>query len=97
MAMHPEKDTSARFILDSLKIPLQSEKQSLIAFGNTAHYCPIGYLPQCLGIGLGRALSVPIPMILYLGREVNLLVFILLGSFSCAGPVQSPGRYFCYC
>jgi uncharacterized membrane protein len=82
MAMHPDKNTSAHYILDSFHIPLQPEKQSLIAFGNTAHYCPIGYLPQCLGIGLGRALSLPIPMILYLGREANLLAFTLIGFLS---------------
>jgi uncharacterized membrane protein len=82
MAMHPERNTSVRYILDSFSIPLQPEKRSLIAFGNTAHYCPSGYLPQCLGIGLGRALSLPLPMILHLGREANLLAFTLIGFLS---------------
>jgi uncharacterized membrane protein len=80
--MHPERNTSVRYILDSFKIPLQPEKKSLIPFGNTVHYFPTSYLPQCLGIALGRALSVPIPMILYFGREANLLVFTLIGFFS---------------
>jgi uncharacterized membrane protein len=82
MTMHPERNTSARFIFDSFKIPTQPEKQSLIPFGNTAHYFPINYLPQCLGIGVGRALSLPIPMMLYLGREANLLAFTLIGFLS---------------
>jgi uncharacterized membrane protein len=82
MAMHPEKNTSARYILGSFQIRLQPDKQSLIPFGNTAHYFPISYLPQCLGIGVGRALSLPIPMILYLGREANLIVFTLIGFLS---------------
>ena len=82
LAMHPERNTSVRYILDSFKIPLQPEKKSLIPFGNTVHYIPTSYLPQCLGIALGRALAVPIPMILYFGREANLLVFTLIGFFS---------------
>jgi uncharacterized membrane protein len=82
MAMHPEINTSARYILDSFNIPLQPDKRSIIAFGNTAHYFPISYLPQCLGISLGRVLALPLPMILYLGREANLLVFTLIGFFS---------------
>ena len=97
MAMHPNVTTSAGYILDSFKMPLRPDNRSMVAFGNTAHYCPIGYLPQCLGIGLGRILSAPLPMILYLGREGNLIVFTLLGYFSLRGPVRSPGRCFYSC
>src|SRR5262249_22742741 len=64
------------------KIPLEPEHRSLIPFGNTAHYFPVSYLPQCIGIGIGRALSLPLPVIFYLGREANLLAFILMGYFS---------------
>lgn len=82
MAMHPEETTSVREILDSFKIHADAQELTFVPFGNTAHYCPISYVPQCIGVALGRAFSLPLPMILYLGREGNLLVFALLGGFS---------------
>jgi uncharacterized membrane protein len=82
MAINPDVKTSARAILDTFHMPLDPQNRSLIEFGNTAHYCPTNYLPQCIGIAIGRALGLPLPMILYLGREFNLLVFTLLGCLS---------------
>jgi len=82
MAMHPERKTTAKYIFDAFKIPLEPGNVALVEFGNTAHYCPIGYFPQCLGIGIGRMLSLPLPMMLYFAREANLIVFTLLGYFS---------------
>jgi uncharacterized membrane protein len=82
MAMHPEVKTSARKILDAFKIPVEPRTKSLMPFGNTAHYFPAGYLPQSIGIALGRAMSLPLPLIFYLGREANLIAFTFIGFLS---------------
>jgi uncharacterized membrane protein len=88
MAMHPEIGTSAKFVADAVRIRLGGDDRSLIAFGNTAHYCPLGYLPQCLGIGLGRIVSDRPAVSFYLGREGNLIAFIFLGYLALRwGPV----------
>jgi uncharacterized membrane protein len=65
-----------------MHIPLHPADRIFITFPNTAHYCPTCYLPQCLGIGLGRLLNLPPLAMLYLGREANLLVWTLLGFFA---------------
>jgi len=84
----PANKTSARHILDSLKIPLDADHKTFLAFGNTAHYFPLAYLPQCLGIGLGRLFFDRVGLIFYFSRESNLVVFVLLGYLSLrAAPV----------
>ncbi len=66
----------------TLRIPLNPWNRSFYAFPATAHYCPVCYLGPCLGIGLGRALGLPPLAMLYLGREANLFVWILMGFFA---------------
>jgi uncharacterized membrane protein len=82
IGFHPEVKASLRQIEDAMHIPLRPADRIFITFPNTAHYCPTCYLPQCLGIGLGRLLNLPPLAMLYLGREANLLVWTLLGFFA---------------
>ena len=46
--------TSLSSILDALRIPLKPSVRENYVLA-TAHYSPIGYLPQAVGIGIGRA------------------------------------------
>src|ERR1700722_5732895 len=82
MFHRPEIKASVDDIRQALRIPLDPSNCAFQIFPNTAHYCPTGYVGQCLGIGLGRALSVGPLVMFYLGREGNLLVWILLGFFA---------------
>jgi len=82
IGFHPEVKVSLRQIEDGMRIPLHPSDRIFITFPNTAHYCPTCYMPQSLGIALGRALHLPPLAMLYLGRESNLLFWILLGFFA---------------
>ncbi|HEX4053422.1 MAG TPA: DUF2142 domain-containing protein [Tepidisphaeraceae bacterium] len=82
IGFHPDVKASVQQIRDAMRIPLQPQARIFITFPNTAHYCPTCYVPQCLGIALGRVLHLPPLAMLYLGREANLLFWILLGFFA---------------
>ncbi|HEX4053421.1 MAG TPA: DUF2142 domain-containing protein [Tepidisphaeraceae bacterium] len=87
MNFHPEVKASVNDIRQTLHIPLDPQKRAFQIFPNTAHYCPTCYVGQCLGIGLGRALAARPLVMFYLGREGNLLLWILLGFFALrSGP-----------
>jgi uncharacterized membrane protein len=82
IGFHPSYKASVAVIRDTLKVPLEPQNRLFIAIANTAHYCPTCYLPQALGIILGRSLGATPLVMLYIGREANLLVWILLGAIS---------------
>jgi uncharacterized membrane protein len=82
IGFHPEVKVSLRQIENAMRIPLRPSNRIFITFANTAHYCPTCYVPQSLGIVLGRAFHLPPLAMLYLGREGNLLFWILLGFFA---------------
>jgi uncharacterized membrane protein len=82
IGFHPEVKASLRQIKNAMHISLRPADRIFITFPNTAHYCPTCYLPQCFGIGLGRLLNLPPLAMLYLGREANLLFWLLLGFFA---------------
>lgn len=63
------------------------EGYTLVDFRNTVIYPPVVYLPQTLGIGVARLLSLPPLWMLYLGRLFNLLFFI---SFVYLGIKTTP-------
>jgi uncharacterized membrane protein len=82
IGFNPSAKASLQVIRDALRIPLNPNQRMRITIPSTAYYSPVCYLPQCLGIGLGRALGVGPLAMLYLGREANLLAWILLGYLS---------------
>lgn len=47
-------------------------------FENTAIYSPVSYLPQVLGVSLGRRLGLSLPLVFYMGRLAGLLGFCAL-------------------
>jgi uncharacterized membrane protein len=70
--------TSFSAIREVLQIPLKPqvrERYWLV----TAHYPPIGYLPQAIGIGIGRMFNWPPLVLMYIGRLTNLWTWIGLG------------------
>lgn len=82
IGFHVSHKASLREIWRVMKIPLQPDRRMFIMFANTAHYCPTCYVPQAIGIGIGRLLHIPPLAMLYLGREANLLVWAAFGTLS---------------
>jgi len=60
-------------------IPLDADDRQFLKFNTTGLHAPIGYLPQAIGIGIGRAVSfghLPPIALMYLGRLANAAVWI---------------------
>jgi hypothetical protein len=82
LGFHPERRASVRDIRDVMRVPLNPRERIFITFPGTAHFSPMCYLPQCLGIILGRVVGAPPLAMLYLGREFNLMFWTLLGYWA---------------
>ncbi|MGD0461318.1 MAG: DUF2142 domain-containing protein [Tepidisphaeraceae bacterium] len=92
---HPEIKASFADIRQAWRLPLDPQFRALQIFPNTAHYCPTCYVGQCLGIGLGRALALGPLAMFYLGREGNLLLWILLSFLALrAAPAIARPLFF---
>lgn len=59
-----------------LNIPLDENQKLHLVFPNTALYSPVPYIPQSIGIFLGRLIGLPPLILLYLGRLFNLFFWI---------------------
>jgi uncharacterized membrane protein len=79
IGFHTDVKTSYRDIRRGFEIPLDPGRKMLIALPNTSHYSPLCYLPQCLGISIGRLFGAAPLMLMYLGREGNMLAWALMG------------------
>ena len=74
----PAQRISVYQVLASNNINVNASEQGFIDFANTAIYAPTAYLPQALGIGLGRGLGWGPLGCLYAARCANLLLWGLL-------------------
>ena len=59
-------------------IPLDPSTKQFVAFPGSAFYSPLPYLPQALGIAVGRAMGAGPLLLLYLGRLGNCLSALAL-------------------
>lgn len=57
---------------------LNSGEKKFVGFPNTSLYSFAGYLPQILGIWVGRLLNLPIYITAYLGRITNFIAWVFL-------------------
>ncbi len=69
-------------ILNLLPLPLHPQQRLFINFKTTALHSPIPYLPQALGIVVGKALHLSPLGLMYLGRFSNLGVWLLAVTLS---------------
>lgn len=65
-------------VRDAFSIPLAPDQREDRHFGNTARFSPLCYLPQAVGIAVGRAVGLPALPVYYTGRLVNLIVYLAL-------------------
>ena len=73
---HPEKKASIHTILSVFKIPLNASNKEFTEF-STAIYSPIIYIPQSIGVLIGKILKLSPIKLMYLGRISNLAFWIL--------------------
>jgi uncharacterized membrane protein len=79
---HPQQKISAHKIIAYLSIPLNETVKTFIPFPTTALASPVVYIPQALGIAIGKALNLSPLIFLYLGRVFNLITWITLVFFA---------------
>jgi uncharacterized membrane protein len=73
-----DEKISWRTIDAALQIQIDPGRRTFVDFSNTALYSPLGYLPQTAGVLIGRfAGGAPLVM-MYLGRLLNLMAWLLL-------------------
>ncbi len=65
-------------LLNSWRQPLKPDERQFASFPNTAHYSPVPYLPQAVGIRIGKTFNLPAVALLYLGRIFNLACWGIL-------------------
>lgn len=69
---------SKRALFAQFKQPFNEDGRVPYTDINPISYSPISYLPQALGITIGRFLKLPPILIFYLGRLTNLTVWVIL-------------------
>jgi uncharacterized membrane protein len=67
-----------KHIFALLDIPLNPHIRSYHSFSNIARYPFVPYVPQAIGIALGRTIGLCPLLLMYLGRLANLAVWIFL-------------------
>ncbi|MBL9008830.1 MAG: DUF2142 domain-containing protein [Myxococcales bacterium] len=75
---HPDKTLSWRETHALFSIPLQPQITRFVEFPNVVPYSPILYLPQSIGIFIGKSLNAPPIVLMYIGRLANLLASLCL-------------------
>lgn len=65
-----------------LRLPLNKDDKVFYSFPSSAIYAPAAYLPQLLGIWLGKILDLPPLLLMYLGRLANLSFWIVVISLA---------------
>jgi uncharacterized membrane protein len=73
LPFHPELKVDSRAILTELRRPL-GEEHRFVDFRDAAFTSALPYVPQAVGIALGRSFGAPPLVLFYLARLLNLLV-----------------------
>jgi predicted membrane protein DUF2142 len=82
LPFHPERKMAPGKILAGFRVPLRPERRVPVWLANTLQYPFVPYVPQALGIALGRLLGAPPLGLLYLARLFNLIAGTLMISFA---------------
>jgi uncharacterized membrane protein len=71
--LYPATPAPIARTLKLASIPLDRSKRGFVAFPGSAFYSPLPYLPQALGIAVGRLIGLGPLYLLYMGRLFNCL------------------------
>jgi uncharacterized membrane protein len=69
--------------------PMKADERIFVEYAQTASYTAVPYIPQAMGILVGRLANTSPVVCMYLGRLANLIVWVSL----CAAAVRVAGRY----
>ncbi|HEO69979.1 MAG TPA: DUF2142 domain-containing protein [Candidatus Hydrogenedentes bacterium] len=61
-----------------LTMPLDPSERVWVPMGNAPNFGPVCYIPQALGIGIGRLFGASPLLLIYLGRLANLAVYLAI-------------------
>ena len=78
IARHPENKQDVDKIISLLGQPLDGANKEFVAFAGAVQYSPVVYVPQAIGIIIGQAFNGSPLVLLYLGRFMNLICWILI-------------------
>jgi len=82
LRFHPERKQNINDIIAVSKLPLNSRDRIFIKFNTTGLHAPIPYLPQAIGIAIGKTLNLSPLIIFYLGRFSNLSIWLILSGLA---------------
>lgn len=68
-------------IIDKLSEPV-SEEKGYVSYNNTSLYHPLSYLPQTIGILIGKAFGASLEVMAYLAEIVDFVIWLLLIYFA---------------
>jgi uncharacterized membrane protein len=81
LLFQPDKKVNFTVLKAELKRPLDRQRTAETRFENTAPYPPLAYLPQIIGVSVGKFFSANPIILLYLARLANLGVWLALLYF----------------
>lgn len=77
--MHPNIKINVKNLKKELKVPINNNKKmKFYYFTNSSLYSPIVYIPQVVGMLIGRMLNLSTITILYISRLLNLICYAVL-------------------
>ncbi len=68
--------------INALKESIDDNNYTFQVFGNTSLYSAAPYLPQIIGIGIGRIFNLPVFVCMYIARLFNLLFWVTVIYFA---------------
>jgi len=80
--LFPVRPSPLTVTLKLASMPLNSSARHFIAFTGSAFYSPLPYIPQVLGIAVGRWFGLGPLYLFYLGRLVNCLTALALSGLA---------------
>jgi len=78
VAANPKNKQKLQDLWIQFTKPLNPDQRTFLVFSDTARYASPAYIPQALGISLGRWLEAPPVVVFYLGRLTNGLTWFFL-------------------
>ncbi len=75
---HPEQKQDLQVMFSMFEYPLNPQNKTFTKFHNTALYTPLPYLPQAFGIWVGKIMNLSPLFLVYLGRLMNLTIWIFI-------------------
>ena len=73
---------------------IDSRDEKFQTFANTSLYSPISYLPEVIGIWIGKILHLPIFMLVYLARFFNLACWVILVYYAIKITPRGKATFF---